>query len=73
VDFRKSNNPIKKWGSELNKEFSPHRLLTMWNRSILQRTDYSNKVSCGERRITEPLWLLIDPSFCALHGLGHVI
>jgi hypothetical protein len=23
VDFRKSNNPIKKWGSELNKEFSP--------------------------------------------------
>ena len=22
VDFRKSNNPIKKWGSELNKEFS---------------------------------------------------
>ena len=23
MDFRKSNNPIKKWGSELNKEFSP--------------------------------------------------
>jgi hypothetical protein len=23
VDFRKSNNPIKKWGSEVNKEFSP--------------------------------------------------
>jgi hypothetical protein len=23
VDFRKSNNPIKKWGSELNKELSP--------------------------------------------------
>jgi hypothetical protein len=23
VDSRKSNNPIKKWGSELNKEFSP--------------------------------------------------
>jgi hypothetical protein len=23
VDFRKSNNPIEKWGSELNKEFSP--------------------------------------------------
>ena len=23
VDFRKSNNPIKKWGSELNKDFSP--------------------------------------------------
>jgi hypothetical protein len=23
VNFRKSNNPIKKWGSELNKEFSP--------------------------------------------------
>jgi hypothetical protein len=23
VDFRKSNNPIKKWSSELNKEFSP--------------------------------------------------
>ena len=23
VDFRKSNNPIKKWVSELNKEFSP--------------------------------------------------
>jgi hypothetical protein len=23
VDFRKSNNPIKKWGSDLNKEFSP--------------------------------------------------
>ena len=22
VDSRKSNNPIKKWGSELNKEFS---------------------------------------------------
>jgi hypothetical protein len=23
VDSRKSNNPVKKWGSELNKEFSP--------------------------------------------------
>jgi hypothetical protein len=23
VDFRKPNNPITKWGSELNKEFSP--------------------------------------------------
>ena len=23
VDSRKSHNPIKKWGSELNKEFSP--------------------------------------------------
>jgi hypothetical protein len=23
VDFRKSNNPNNKWGSELNKEFSP--------------------------------------------------
>jgi hypothetical protein len=23
VDSRKSNNPIKKWGLELNKEFSP--------------------------------------------------
>ena len=23
VDFRKSYNPIQKWGSELNKEFSP--------------------------------------------------
>ena len=23
VDSRKSNNTIKKWGSELNKEFSP--------------------------------------------------
>jgi hypothetical protein len=23
VDSTKSNNPIKKWGSELNKEFSP--------------------------------------------------
>jgi hypothetical protein len=23
VDARKSNNPIKKWDSELNKEFSP--------------------------------------------------
>jgi hypothetical protein len=23
VDARKPNNPIKKWGSELNKEFSP--------------------------------------------------
>jgi hypothetical protein len=23
VDSRKSNNPIKKWGSKLNKEFSP--------------------------------------------------
>jgi hypothetical protein len=23
VDSRKSNNPIKKWGSEPNKEFSP--------------------------------------------------
>ena len=22
VDSRKSNNPIKKWGSEINKEFS---------------------------------------------------
>jgi hypothetical protein len=23
MDSRKSNNPIKKWGTELNKEFSP--------------------------------------------------
>jgi hypothetical protein len=23
IDSRKSNNPIKKWSSELNKEFSP--------------------------------------------------
>ena len=23
VDSRKSNNPLKRWGSELNKEFSP--------------------------------------------------
>jgi hypothetical protein len=23
MDSRKSNNPIKRWGSELNKEFSP--------------------------------------------------
>ena len=23
VDSRKSNSPIKKWGSELNKDFSP--------------------------------------------------
>jgi hypothetical protein len=23
VDSRKSNNPIKKWGSEVNKEFLP--------------------------------------------------
>jgi hypothetical protein len=25
VDSRKSNNPIKKWGSELNKEYSPEQ------------------------------------------------
>ena len=25
VDSRKSNNPIKKWGSELNKEFSTEK------------------------------------------------
>jgi hypothetical protein len=23
VDSRKSNNPLKRWGSELNKKFSP--------------------------------------------------
>jgi hypothetical protein len=27
VDSRKSNNPIKKWCSELNKEFSPEEYL----------------------------------------------
>jgi hypothetical protein len=27
VDSRKSNNPIKKWGSELNKEGSPEEYL----------------------------------------------
>jgi hypothetical protein len=27
VDSRKYNNPIKKWGSELNKEFSPEKYL----------------------------------------------
>jgi hypothetical protein len=32
VDSRKSNNPIKKWGSELNKEFS-HLWNTEWQRS----------------------------------------
>jgi hypothetical protein len=25
VDFRKSNNPIRKWGTELNKEFSTEK------------------------------------------------
>jgi hypothetical protein len=25
LDFRKSNNPIKEWGSELNKEFSTEK------------------------------------------------
>jgi hypothetical protein len=25
VDSRKSDNPIEKWGSELNKEFSPEK------------------------------------------------
>jgi hypothetical protein len=27
VDSRKSNNPIKKWGSEPNKEFAPEEWL----------------------------------------------
>jgi hypothetical protein len=27
VDSRKSNNPIKKWGSELNKKFSLKKYL----------------------------------------------
>jgi hypothetical protein len=27
LDSRKPNNPIKKWGSELNKEFSPEEYL----------------------------------------------
>jgi hypothetical protein len=27
VDSRKSSNPIKKWGSELNKEFSSEEYL----------------------------------------------
>ena len=27
VDSRKSNNPIKKWGTELNKEFSTEEYL----------------------------------------------
>jgi hypothetical protein len=27
VDSRKSNNPMKKWGSEVNKEFSPEEYL----------------------------------------------
>jgi hypothetical protein len=31
VNSRKSNNPIKKWGSELNKEFSPEE--NEWPRS----------------------------------------
>jgi hypothetical protein len=31
VDFRKSNNPIKKWGSELNK--NSHLRNTEWQRS----------------------------------------
>ena len=26
LDPRKPNNPIKKWGKELNKEFSPEEL-----------------------------------------------
>ena len=26
LDSRKPNNPIKKWGTELNKEFSPEEL-----------------------------------------------
>jgi hypothetical protein len=30
VDSRKSNNPIKIWGSELNKEFSPEEYLLLF-------------------------------------------
>jgi hypothetical protein len=43
VDFRKSNNPIKKWGSELNKEFSPEEYrmaekhLKKWSTSLIIR------------------------------------
>jgi hypothetical protein len=38
VDFRKSNNPIKKWGSELNKEFSPEEYrMAKWIFFTLQK------------------------------------
>ena len=33
VDSRKSNDHIKKWGSELNKEFSPEEYLMAENHS----------------------------------------
>ena len=34
---RKSNNPNKKWGSELNKEFSPEKHLKKCSASLIIR------------------------------------
>jgi hypothetical protein len=37
VDSKKSNNSIKKWGSELNKEFSPeeYRMAEKHRKNVL--------------------------------------
>jgi hypothetical protein len=36
-DSRKPNNPIKKWGTELNKEFSAERPLKFFSTSLITR------------------------------------
>jgi hypothetical protein len=47
VDSRKSNNTIKKWGSELNKEFSPeeYRIAPEKMFSILNHQGNANQNS----------------------------
>jgi hypothetical protein len=42
LDFRNSNNPIKKWGAELNKEFSTkeYRMAEKYLKTCSTSTDF---------------------------------
>jgi hypothetical protein len=61
VDSRKSNNPNKKWGSELNKEFSPeeYRMAEKHLKKCL------TSLIIREMQIKTTLWVFfIVPNLC---------
>jgi hypothetical protein len=57
VDSIKSNNPIKKWGSELNKEFSPDE----YRMSEKHLKKYSTSLIIREMQIKTTLRFHLTP------------
>jgi hypothetical protein len=56
VVSRKSNNPIKKWGSELNKEFSPedYRMAEKHHFSPMAEKNVQHPYSSGKCKSKQP-------------------